>query len=585
MLRSFVALRLSAAVAAAAVVTLIVAASASAAPVQARTRPGAIAAAAAAAQHRFGVPAMLLEAICYLEGHLSDHGGAPSSDGGYGCMDLARNSHMDTLGQAAGLLGAPVSSVRSSVSLNMAGAAAVLRADAVSLSRAHRVPATPGGWYGAIAEYSGAQHDVAIMYADEIYRIVRTGLTATAPTGETVRIAPAAVVPEVATASNVGVTPTLPANCTSGGTDYTSAINCIVPASYAGTTYDTANRPADLPVLGITVHDTEETLDNTIATFWNESNGVSIHYVVDTDGSVYQCLHEKDVAFQNGNFWYNQRTMGIEDVGVDATGYQWYNAAEYLGSAKLAAYLLTKYNIPLDHEHVMSHGTTPSPTLGTSPNHVDPGPYWLWDYYLGLINQQGVPFATGPAPTGVIRFNPASGQQPDGSNGTETTSNFNFFYLYTQPSTASAMLHSKGSPGDITDESNNVETMISYDVLAQQPDAAGTGDTMYEIWYGATLSSSSWTATGTLAWIAVPPGSAEQGHGTVLTLTGKGSKSASVYGEPGGSSGNIIGATPKGSQYLSPWSVSVSGQTWYAINFNHRQEWVPASEVSSTRTT
>jgi hypothetical protein len=35
----------------------------------------------------------------------------------------------------------------------------------------------------------------------------------------------------------------------------------------------------------------------------------------------------------------------------------------------------------------------------------------------------------------------------------------------------------------------------------------------------------------------------------------------------------------------SPWSVPVSGVTWYAINFNHRQEWVPASEVSSTRTT
>jgi len=583
--RSSVALKLLAAVAAVSVGTLTTAAGASAAPVQDRTRPGPIAVAAAAAQHRFGVPASLLEAICYLEGHLSDHGGAPSSDGGYGCMDLARNRHMDTLDQASRLLRAPVSSVRSSLRQNMAGAAAVLRADAVSLSRAHRVPATFGGWYGAIAEYSGAAHQVAIMYASEVYRIVRTGLTATAPTGERVRIRPAAVAPAVATARNVGVTPTLPANCTSGGTEYSSAFNCIVPTSYAGTTYDTASRPADLPVLGITVHDTEETLTDTIATFWNESNGVSIHYVVDTDGSVYQCLHEKDVAFQNGNFWYNQRTLGIEHVGVDATGYQWYNAAEYLGSAQLAAYLATKYTIPLDHEYVMSHGTTPSPTLATSPNHVDPGPYWLWDYYLGLINQQGVPFATGHTPAGVIRLNPSSGQQPDGSGGTETTSNFNFFSLYTQPSTTSALLHSKGSPGDITDESNNVETMISYVTLAQQPDGAGTGDTMYEIWYGATLSSSSWTATGTLAWIAAPPGSAEQGFGTVLTLTGKGNNSASVYGKPGGTSSNIIGATPKNSQYLSPWSVSVSGVTWYAINFNHRQEWVPASEVSSTRTT
>lgn len=544
---------------------------------------GTIAGAAVAAQHRFGVPASLLEAICYFEGHLSGHGGAPSSENGYGCMDLARNGHLDTLDQAARLLRVPVSSVRGSQWLNIAGAAAILRADAISLSG--RVPATLGGWYGAIAKYSGAEHAIAVMYASEIYRIIRTGLTATAPTGEVVRIAPTAVRPDIATARDVAMAAAaLPANCTSNpGVDYPSAVNCIVPTSYAGVTYDTASRPSDLPLLGITIHDTEETLDNTIATFWNESNGVSIQYVVDTDGTVYQCLHEKDVAFQNGNFWYNQRTIGIEHVGVDATGYQWYNATQYLGSAKLVASLLTKYNIPLDHEHVMSHGTTPSPTLGTSPNHVDPGPYWLWDYYLSLINQQGVPFATGNTPAGVIRFNPASGQQPDGTNGTETTSNFNFFTLYTQPSTASATLPSE-NPGDITDESNNVETMISYDVLAQQPDAAGTGDTMYEIWYGATLSPPSWSATGTEAWIAAPPGSAEQGFGTVVTLSKRG-KSASVYGQPGGTSGNVIGSTPAGSAYLSPWTVTVSGTTWYAINYNHRQEWVPASEVTSTRTT
>src|SRR5579859_4088953 len=135
--------------------------------------PSTIAGAAKAAQHRFGVPASLLEAICYLEGHLSDHGGAPSSDGGYGCMDLARNRDLDTLDQAARLLRRPALSVRNSLSLNMAGAAAVLRADAISLSRTHRVPATLGGWYGAIAEYSGAVHHVAIMYANEVYRIVR----------------------------------------------------------------------------------------------------------------------------------------------------------------------------------------------------------------------------------------------------------------------------------------------------------------------------------------------------------------------------------------------------------------------------
>jgi N-acetyl-anhydromuramyl-L-alanine amidase AmpD len=546
--------------------------------------PNTIAGAATAAQQRFGVPAALLVAICYLEGHLSDHGGAPSAAGGYGCMNLARNNHLDSLDQAASLLAVPASSIRGSQWLDIAGAAAVLRADAISLSGTHRVPSTLGGWYGAIAKYSGAQHDIAVLYANEVYRIVRTGLTATAPTGEVVRIAPTAVVPDTASASTVGTTTALPANCTSNpGIDYPSAYNCIVPASYAGVTYNTANRPSDLPLLGITIHDTEENLSDTIATFWNQSNGVSIHYVVDTDGTIYQCLHEKDIAFQNGNYWYNQRTMGIEHVGVDATGYQWYNATEYLGSAQLVAYLLTKYSIPLDHEHVMSHGTTPSPTLGTSPNHVDPGPYWLWNYYLTLINQQGVPFATGHTPSGVIRLNPASGQQPDGTGGAETTDNFNFFYLYSQPSTASAKLPAKGAAGDITDESNNIETMLSYDTLAQQPDAAGTGDTMYEIWYGATLSQSSWSATGTKAWIAVPPGAAEQGYGTVVTLSVKGGKAVTVYGQPGGTSS--IGSTASGSVYLSPWTVTVSGKTWYAVNFNHRQEWVPSSSVSATRTT
>ncbi len=555
---------------------------ASAAPDQ----PGTIVGAAQAAQQRFGVPAAVLEAICLLEGQLSGHGGAPSAAGGYGCMNLARNNHVDTLDQAANLLGVPVSAVRSDQRLNIAGAAAVLRTDAISLSAVHRVPTALGQWYGAIAKYSGAGHQVALMYANEVYRIIRTGLTAAAPTGEVVRIMPKAITPDLTSASMVGTTTTLPANCSSNtGIDYPSAYNCIVPTSYAGVTYNTANRPSDLPLLGVTIHDTEENLNDTIATFWNQSSGVSIHYVVDTDGTIYQCLHEKDIAFQNGNYWYNQRTVGVEHVGVDATGYQWYNATQYLGSASLVAYLLTKYSIPLDHEHVMSHGTTPSPTLGSSPNHVDPGPYWLWDYYLNLIHQQGVPLATGHTPSGVIRLNPASGQQPDGSGGAETTDNFNFFYLYTQPSTASAKLASKGSAGDITDESNNIETMLSYDTLAQQPDAAGTGDTMYQIWYGAMLSQSSWSATGTKAWIAVPPGAAEQGYGTVVTLSVKGGKAISVYGQPGGTSSNVVGSTASGSVYLSPWSVTVSGKTWYAINFNHRPEWVPSSSVSATRTT
>ena len=531
--------------------------------------------AAEAGQQRFGVPASLLEAICYLEGQLSDHGGAPSVAGGYGCMNLARNNHLDSLDQAAKLLAVPVSSVRGSQRLNILGAAAVLRADALSLSGTHRVPATLGGWYAAIAKYSGARHDVAVLYANEVYRILGTGLTATAPSGEVVRIAPSAVTPDTASAATVGTTTALPANCTSNpGTDYTPAYNCIVPTSYAGVTYNTANRPSDLPLLGITIHDTEETLDNTIAIFWDRSRGVSIHYVVDTDGTVYQCLHEKDIAFQNGNYWYNQRTMGIEHVGVDATGYQWYNATEYLGSAKLSAYLLTKYSIPLDHEHVMSHGTTPSPTLGSSPNHVDPGPYWLWNYYLSLINQQGVPFAGGHTPAGVIRLNP-----PPASSPTVPAA--------PRPPPTSTSSPSQPTLDGIRDAAVQGSAVTSPMRATTSRRCSATTPwpnnptppapaTPYTIWYRATLSTSNWTATGTKAWIAAPPGSAEQGYGTVVTPT-KG-KAVTVYGQRGGTSSSV----PHPAVGL-PLTLERPGlrQDLYAINYNHRQGY-PATEVSAT---
>jgi N-acetylmuramoyl-L-alanine amidase len=315
--------------------------------------------------------------------------------------------------------------------------------------------------------------------------------------------------------------------------------------------------------------------------FWDSGSQVSMQYTVDTDGTVYQTLREKDVAWQAGNYWYNQRAIGIEHAGFDATGYQWYNATQYLSSAKLVAYLLTKYGIPLDHDHVMSHGTTPSPTLGTSPNHVDPGPYWLWNYYLGLINQQGVPWPTGTGPAGVITLKPASDAQPLGPNGTETPDNFNFFYLYTGPSTAGPKVPRKGSATDITDVTDNVEPAISYYVLQHQPDAAGTGLEMYQIWYGETLSSRDYTLTGTLAWLAVPPSAVVAGRGSVVTLGVAKGRTVTVYGRPTASKTYAIGTTPIGSQYVSAVTSIENGQLWYCINFNHRQAWVPASEVTS----
>jgi len=74
------------------------------------------------------------------------------------------------------------------------------------------------------------------------------------------------------------------------------------------------------------------------------------------------------------NFLYNDQSVGIEHVGFDATGFTWYNAAQYLGSAKLMPTCSTSTTFLWIIDHIVSHGTVPAAYLKTTPNHVDPGP-------------------------------------------------------------------------------------------------------------------------------------------------------------------------------------------------------------------
>jgi len=578
----------------------------------ANTRPtstaGSVKSAFIQASQKFGVPESLLEALCYMEGRLSNHGGSPSIDNGFGCMHLVKNSNGDTLDQAAHDLGVSTHQLQIDISINIRGGAAVLRDEALRLSSTHQMPRTLADWYGAVAAYSMAStRSTALMYADALYQLLNQGYSAQAEDGETITLAPQSVHPNTATANAVSNSPNfkLPAGCKIGGAvDYPGAINCILKpakeydchqvAPGAPCTYDGANRPisCQLPhhaVCGIdqvVIHDIEGTVQDALNVFQNPASFVSVHYIVGTNGTVYQVLPEKDIAFQAGNFWYNEHSVGIEHAGFDATGFQWYNAAEYLGSAKLVAYLLKKYNIPLDHAHIVAHGTIPSPFLAVAPNHVDPGPYWLWDYYFGLIHQQGVPYPGGNFHTGIITLHPQTDQRPFGRNGTETPANFNFFYLYNGPSTKSGLIPRQGDGTDITDVTDNVEPDMSYYYVNKVKDPAGTGDTMYEIWYGeedmAHNPTPSLFAHAKLAWLAVPPGAAFEGQGTIVQLNStKGGKPA-VFGRPTTGSLYEIGSAPNGSIFVSAFTYVEDGTNnlWYEINYNHRQAWVHASEVT-----
>ncbi|GCE11468.1 amidase [Tengunoibacter tsumagoiensis] len=542
-----------------------------------------------------GVPIELLKALAYLEGQFSNHHGQPSVDGGYGSMHLIKNKHGDTLDEAAQDLGVVVDRLKKDLPTNIRGGAAVLHDEALQLSPTHTLPSTLADWYGVVAEYShSGTRTAALQYADALYGVLETGFRVETESGEVVVLAPQHVTPNTGTAMTIHAvtTGTLPAGCKrDAAVDYSDAIDCILnpaifdctPAAavYPGCTYESSNRPHDLPVRYVAIHDTEGSLQETLQVFQNRYSGVSIHYVIDTDGTVYELLHDKDVGYHVGNYWYNQRSIGIEHIGYDATGFLWYNAAQYLSSAKLTAYLLKKYQIPLDHEHIVGHGTVPSPHQTT--NHVDPGPYWLWTYYFELIHRRGVEYPTGHAAEHVITLKPHSDERPLGGNGSETPDNFAFFFLHTGPSTATPLIPQL-EPGDITDETSTIETNMSYYYLARCKDPAGTGDTMYAIWYGESDQfPASLQQTAHLAWLAVPPGAATAGLGVPVALvnfTGAGQGTISVYGRPLSGS-DVIGTATTGAIFVSGQTSVEDGTTnlWYEINYNHRQAWVPASSI------
>ncbi|MGI9092590.1 MAG: N-acetylmuramoyl-L-alanine amidase [Mycobacteriales bacterium] len=570
--------------------------------------PGAASALFAGAAARSGVPAALLETVCYFEGRLSMHGGHPSADDGYGCMHLVRSARVDTLGQAGRDTNVGLATLTTDLAANVLGGADVLRDEARAVSPTHSLPTRLAGWYGAVAAYAHASvRSTALMYADAAYRLLNTGFSGRTDDGQPLTLRPQHTQADRAAAAGVrDGAAAVPAGChVDNRVDYSAAVDCIVrPASifdcnvspypYPGCTYQSADRPKDYKIDGVVIHETEEgPVQNAINTFQDHNSGVSITYLVGGDGTVYQMLKEKDIAYQDGNFWSNEHTIGVEHAGYDATGWQWFNAMEYLGSAKLIAYVLKKYHLPLDRGAVVAHATVPSEYAAGVPNqHVDPGPYWLWDYYFSLIHQQGVPYAQPGGDRHLLMTEPKADQHPYGRNGSETPANFDFSYLYRGPSTASGLIPQLGSGSDVTDISNNIEPRMAFYYLAKVQDPAGTGDEMYEVYYaeadGAHDSTPDYTEHAHLAWLAVAPGDrVAPAPGRAVALTNPKGGTVTVYGDPYSDSYYKLGTAPSGSVFASQQILHEdgTGRLWYEINYNHRQAYVPASSVTIVHST
>jgi N-acetylmuramoyl-L-alanine amidase len=188
------------------------------------------------------------------------------------------------------------------------------------------------------------------------------------------------------------------------------AIFAGVPAAHAATSverpavtwvrgdgsYTKASRSAKSHTIRtIVIHATDGgTLSGNVWWLSGGHSHASAHYVISRDGSIVQLVHLSDIAWHAGNWKVNAHSIGIEHVGdtYDPAGF---TTDEYVSSAKLVAWLVRRYGIPVDREHIIGHAQVPDPDdprlFGGSDHHTDPGPHWRWGYYLNLVRRFAFP--------------------------------------------------------------------------------------------------------------------------------------------------------------------------------------------------
>lgn len=325
--------------------------------------------------------------------------------------------------------------------------------------------------------------------------------------------------------------PTFPAECP-------PTITCtVVPAPYVANdgniedygNFDKMNRPSDLKINSIIIHDTEGSYEDTLKKFLDPRSYTSVQYVVKPDGTIVQMVKNKDVAWHAGNWWYNSHSIGIEHIGKAADG-RTFTWPMYLSSAKLVKFLAGKYNIPLDRAHILGHDNVPAVRAADIAGmHVDPGPFFNWAAYMALI---GMPLRVGAssnfvtiAPTWPLSKEEVTGCFPDTQNCVPAgpSQPTNFVYLRTGPDKNAPLVTDPVLGQGTTAIGNNAARLFYGQTLA----TAGSpkidqGGIWYQVW-----------ANGVRGWFYSPWNAPTGLPASGKSITPKpGLSSVPVYGQP-----------------------------------------------------
>lgn len=103
------------------------------------------------------------------------------------------------------------------------------------------------------------------------------------------------------------------------------------------------------PISEITFHHIVGDAGAAIARFQNPDNQVASHYVIGSDGTIYQMVADGDTAHTNGNFDSNSRSITIEHAGGHSSVP--YTELMYSSASRLVAWLISEYKINTFRRH------------------------------------------------------------------------------------------------------------------------------------------------------------------------------------------------------------------------------------------
>jgi hypothetical protein len=331
----------------------------------------------AEAASEFGVPVEILKAVAYEASRWNHLEADPEKNETIGIMGLKSRFPGDTLERAAQLINRSPESLAKDAVDNIRGAAALLGEIAREMGyKGVKHKRDLSDWVEALARYSGIESTrLNFEYVSQVYYFINFGVDELLSDGRIFIPASPIDFGEKGLAARMGL----------DERDFFPLSTDYGPAIWDPSPNYTAGRSQAIDT--VVIHDVEGSYTGAISWFKNPDSQVSAHYVIrSSDGQITQMVRNADTAWHVR--CYNSRSIGIEHEGFAATGYQWYTDIMYKSSAALTRYLCNLYGIPMQHTTVapgiVGHADVSQSTGCTT--HTDPGPYWDWVKYIGLVN-------------------------------------------------------------------------------------------------------------------------------------------------------------------------------------------------------